>query len=276
MNKKKVVVVFMLTFTILLSSFAFYAFQILKSPNILVDKEDRYVLIPEGTTFKEVQDLLYKQDVVQDMVSFSFLAKLMEYDVSIKPGRYLLKKNMTNVAAIRLLRAGTQSTVNITFNSIRLRAEIGEKITKNIALSASEFDQALEVFARNNPYGFDEHTVISMFIPNTYEVYYTVNMEGLLDKMYQEYQNFWTEERQQKAANLGLSPIEVSTLASIVETEQRVHADERARIAGVYINRLKRGIKLDSDPTLVFAHGDFSIKRVLNTHKEIDSPSTLR
>ena len=120
---RKGLLIFLLLSTILLSSFLFYAYQIVYSPNILVDKEDMVLVIEKDDTFKSLQDKLYEKDYVQDLVSFSFLARLMKYDEAVKPGRYLLKKNMTNVEAIRMLRIGQQQPVNITFNNIRLKAK---------------------------------------------------------------------------------------------------------------------------------------------------------
>lgn len=255
----------------LLSSFAFYGYQVLYSPNLLVDQEDKILVINKNETFKSLQNKLYKDNYVQDPVSFSFLARLMDYDKAIKPGRFMILKNMTNLQAIRMLRVADQVPVNITFNNVRLKENIGEKITRNIELRQEEFDSALARFIENNAHGFNKNTVISMFIPNTYEVYYNVDGPQLLERMHEEYQKFWNEDRKQKAQEIGLSPLEVSTLASIVQAES-IKKDESERIAGLYMNRLKKGIALQADPTLVFASGDFTLKRVLNKHKEIDSP----
>ena len=271
MRNRKLLVIFLLVFTMLLSSFAFYGYQILYSPNLLVNQEDKILVIDKDETFKSLQNKLYKDNFLQDPVSFGFLARLMDYDKAIKPGRFLIEKNMTNLQAIRMLRVAEQVPVNITFNNIRLKEDIAGKITQNIELSEAEFDSALTRFTENNTYGFDENTVISMFIPNTYEVYYNVEGPGLLERLYDEYQKFWTKERKNKAKEIGLSPLEVSTLASIVQAES-IKKDESKRIAGLYMNRLRKGIALQADPTLVFASGDFTLKRVLNKHKEIDSP----
>lgn len=271
MKRKKIFVVFLLVFTILLSSFSFYAYQIIYSANILVEKEDKVLIIDSDETFKSLQDKLYDMNYVQDLVSFSLLAKLMHYDTQIKPGRYLLKADMSNVQAIRLLRSGLQQPVNITFNNIRLKDEIAEKITSNIELTPEAFNKALEAYIHTNQEGFNENNIISMFIPNTYQVYYDVTGEQLVERMHDEYERFWNEERKKKADSIGLTPLEVSTLASIVQAES-IKADESRKIAGLYMNRLKHGIPLQADPTLVFASGDFTIKRVLNVHKEVDSP----
>jgi UPF0755 protein len=271
MRKKKIFVVFLLLFSILLTSFGFWTYQMLYSPNILVDKEDQAIIIRRGETFKQVQDLFYEENIVNDLVSFSFLARLMNYDTKVKPGRYVMRANMNNLEAIRMLRAGKQEPVNITFNNVRLIEDLGEKITRNILLTEAEFNAALVEYLANNQDGFDEKTIVGMFIPNTYEVYFDIEGDELIERMNREYHNFWNEERLAKAEAIGLSPREVSVLASIVQAES-IKGDESPVIAGLYMNRLNTNMALEADPTLVFAAGDFTIKRVLNKHKEIDSP----
>jgi UPF0755 protein len=126
-------------------------------------------------------------------------------------------------------------------------------------------------FIATNRHGFNKENILTMFIPNTYEVYYQTSPADLIERMYEEYEKFWSSDRRSKAEKLGFTPIEVSILASITQAES-VKKDEAPIIAGLYINRLKKGMPLQADPTLVFAVGDFTLKRVLNEHKEIDSP----
>jgi UPF0755 protein len=272
MKKRKILAAFIITFAVMLSSVSFYTYQIVNVPNILVEGEDMYLFIPRNATFRSVQDSLFDKGIVKDPISFSFLAKLMNYDKQVKPGRYLLRREMNNLSAIRYLRAGIQDPVDITFNNVRLLPELAKKICRNIEITPDEFLPALNDFVENNHEGFTDRNVMAMFIPNTYEVYWSITATDLVGRMHAEYLNFWNEERIQKAREIELTPIEVSILASIIQAEQLVHPDERPVIAGLYHNRLKINMKLDSDPTLIFATGDFSIKRVLNIHKEIDSP----
>jgi len=271
MRNRKILVIFLLIFSILLSSFAFYGYQMLFSANILVEKEERVLFIAKDETFKSLQNKLYDNHYLEDLVTFSFLAKLMDYDKSIKPGKYIFKPNMTNLEAIRLLRSGIQAPVNVTFNNVRLISQLGEKITTNLAITPEDFNAALAKFIDTNEYGFNKNNIIGMFIPNTYEVYYDISATGLIERMYREYSKFWNEARQQKAEALDMSRKEVSTLASIVQAES-IKKEESPIIAGLYLNRLEKGIALQADPTLVFASGDFTLKRVLNEHKEIESP----
>ena len=270
MKISKGLILFLLA-SVLGISFTFYAYQIIYTPNILVEKEDRLFIVKQGDTFKDIQKELHEGNYIQDLISFSFLARIIGYDEQIKPGRYILRSNMTNIMALKILKSGKQEPVRITINNVRLYTDLAEKITKNIGMKPEEFEAALIAFAMNNKYGFTKDNVMAMFIPNTYEVYYNIAPDELLEKMHIEYEYYWNEERKAKAKKIGFTPIEVSILASIVQAES-IRDDEAPIIASLYMNRLKKGIALQADPTLVFAVGDFTLKRVLNEHKEIDSP----
>jgi len=270
-KKRKIFVIVMVVFSGLLSTFSFYIYQIFKSPNLQVDKEAISFVIPRGATFRAVQDTLYKYDIVQDMVSFSFLAKLMNYTNAVKPGLYTIQPDMTNLTAVRLLRAGNQVPSKLTYSHARLVEELYEPVTRYLEIDSTAFKTALEEYILSNTDGFTRESIISMFIPNTYQVYYTISAENLVIKINREYYNYWNEDNLKKATEIGLTPLEVSTLASIVQAEARI-SEESKIIAGLYLNRLKQGIPLQADPTLVFAVGDFTLKRVLNEHKEVDSP----
>ena len=271
MKSRKILIIVILVFSVLLTSFSFYVYQIIKTPNVLVERQDKYLYIPTGATFKTVQDSLYNGQYVHDLVAFSVIAKFLKYDQQVKPGVYLLKSDMSNLEAVRLLKSGEQSPVNLTFNNIRLKEELAEKLSRNIELTKEELEEHLKDPATAEKYGFNEYNFIAMFIPNTYQVYWNISAEQLTDRMHAEYKRFWNEERLQKAKDLNLTPEEVTTLASIVMAES-IKIDEGPVIAGVYLNRLENGMPLQADPTLVYATGDFTIKRVLNVHKEIDSP----
>lgn len=255
----------------LMITFVFYGYQICYTPNVLVDREDRMFIIKSGANFESVRNELYDNHFINDAVSFSFLARLSGFDKEIMPGRYMLRRNMTNLQVLKIFKSGRQELVNVTFSVVRLRKDLVEKITKNTGLSPSEFDQALDDFIGDNNEGFNKDNILCMFIPNTYQVYFNILPEDLVKRMNNEYKKFWTAERLAKAKEVGLTPIEVSILASIVQAES-IKPDEAPVIAGLYLNRLKKNIALQADPTLVFAVGDFSLKRVLNGHKEIDSP----
>ncbi|BDD06179.1 endolytic transglycosylase MltG [Aureibacter tunicatorum] len=271
MEKRKIFVIALIVFATLGSSFIFYFYQMFTGPNILVSKQPQTVFIPANSTFRDVQNIMYDQDVVQDMVSFSFVSKILKYQDNIKPGRYVFEPNMNNVEAVRKLRAGDQDPLTVTFNNVRTSLDLAEKITANIELETEEFLKVLHDSTLFSSFGFNHENKMAMYIPNTYEVYWTIDADELIKKLHSQYKSFWNEDRKSKAAEIGMTPVEISILASIVQAESKVF-EEQPTIAGVYINRLKRGIPLQADPTVVFAVGDFEIKRVLNEHLEIDSP----
>ncbi|HZY81100.1 MAG TPA: endolytic transglycosylase MltG, partial [Cyclobacteriaceae bacterium] len=269
LNKRKLV--FYVVVSTLLITFSFYAYQICYTANILVDKERGVFEIKRGATYRQVLKDLYDQGFINDAVSFGFLARLKGYDKVVHPGHFAFSPNMNNLQGIAVLMGNDQVPVRVTFNNIRLLAELGPRITKNTSVTPQEFDEAVDRFVKSNTEGFTKENILSMFIPNTYEVYFNITADELVERMHEEYVSFWNDERKSKAQALGLTPIEVNILASIVRAEASKE-EEAPRIAGLYLNRLKRDIALQADPTLVFAVGDFTLKRVLNVHKEVDSP----
>ena len=234
MKGRKLFAIFLVVTTVLMTTFSFYLYQIIRSPNILVDQQDRVFIIYPNETFEQVRDTLYRYKFINDIISFSFISRVMDYDVAVKPGRYRLKGNMNNIEAIRMLRAGIQEPTYVTFNNVRLKKDLSEKITLGIALMPTDFMEALENFERTNDRGFDESTSMCIFIPNTYEVYWTISANGLIERMLAEYDLFWNEARKEKAIEIGLSPIEVSVLAAIVQAEAGEN-EEGSFIAGLYV-----------------------------------------
>ncbi len=271
-KKTKIYLILIITFSVLITSLSFYFYQAFFSPNALIDKDEPYVLkIPSNATFQMVSDSLYQNDVLHDIITFSFVAKVTGYQSNVKPGLYTIPAKTTNLNLVRMLRSGNQTPVRMTFNNVRTKEDLAEKISRNLEISENQFLQLLTDSVYIRKFGFEEETIMSMFIPNTYEVWWNITAESLFDRMHTEYGKFWSDERKQKAQNIGLEPVQVSTLASIVQAETQ-KSDERPKVAGVYMNRLQMNMPLQADPTLVFAVGDFSIKRVLHVHKEIDSP----
>lgn len=271
-NKTKYYLIAVVSFSVLLTSLSFYFYQAFFSPNALIDKEDPYILkIPSNATFQMVSDSLYQNGVIHELITFSFVSKVLGYQEAVKSGLYTIPAKTSNLNLVRLLRSGNQTPIKLTFNNVRTKEDLAEKITKNLEISPDAFMDLITDSVYIRKFGFKEETVMGMFIPNTYEIWWNTSAEKVFDRMYKEYGNYWTEARLAKAQNLGLTPIEVSTLASIVQAETQ-KSDERPKVAGVYLNRLRINMPLQADPTLVFAVGDFNLKRVLNVHKEIDSP----
>ena len=264
--------VFLIGGSVLAISLTFYFYQVFFVANTLVESDKPYLLkIPSNSVYKNVVDKLYEERVINDALSFSFVAKVLGYQDGVKPGLYQIEPKMNNLQLVRMLRSGQQTPVRVTFNTVRTQEDLAEKISVNLEVSKEQFLELLQDSVYIRKFGFEEETVMSMFIPNTYEFWWNTSAAELFERMHKEYQSFWTEARSQKAQDLGLSKEEVSTLASIVQAESQ-KSDERPEIAGVYLNRLRIGMPLQADPTLVFAAGDFSIKRLTAKQMAIDSP----
>lgn len=242
-------------------------------PNVsLGANKTAYFYIPTGSTLEDVSKLLYQRNYIINRNSFEWLAEKKNYKNNIYPGKYLLKAGMSNNELIGLLRSGEQEPVKIIFNLVRSSEQLASKIASQIEADSVSIINLLKNASYLKKYGMEPGNVLTMFLPYTYEFYWNTSAEEFLKRMAKEYKNFWTEERKAKAVKIGLTQTEVSILASIVQAEQSIHNDEKPTIAGLYINRLKKGMRLESDPTLLCALGDFSINRVLNIHKKIDSP----
>ena len=259
-------------FTLALVCFSYYFYQVFFTANIETKGKPTYVVVHRGDNWQAALKTIDATGVVVDKLSLHFVAKLMKYPAHVKPGRYELKDGFTNRELVNVLKAGLQSPLKLTFTNVRLRHELADKLSNQIDARPSQIDSLLSSPSYTKSLGFDTTTVLSMFIPNTYELYWNTSADNLMKRMKKEYEKFWTPARDAQREKLQLSRAEVSTLASIVEAEQQQHADERPRIAGVYLNRLKRGMKLQADPTVVYANRDFTIKRVLNVHLQKDSP----
>jgi UPF0755 protein len=240
-------------------------------PNILVGRSGKRLNIPRHTSFRELQEALQREGYVSNIASFGLLARLMRYDRKIIPGAYQLTTNMGNWKAIRVLKTGMQQPVKIVLHRVHTKEELAAKITQNIDIKAADFKKLLDDPTFVGRYGFNMENVMTMFIPNTYEVYWTITPEGLFERMYREYQQFWNVSRRSQAKYLNFTPIDVSILASIVQSETN-KIEEAPLIAGVYINRLRKKMALQSCPTLLYALGDSSVRRVLHKYRDLDSP----
>lgn len=270
-RKRNILVVVILFSSMMTSTLSFWVYSVIKSPNILVDEENRYIYIEPNTSFNALRDTLTNQGVVNDLMSFAFISKLMKYQENVKPGRYLLEKNMSNVDAVRYLRSGKQSAINIQFSNARYISDLAVNLTSGIIADSTKLLELLSQDSTAKHYGFSKESFLTMFIPNTYQFFWLTDEKAVLDRMKLEYDSFWDKKRQDRLQLLGLSKEEVSTLASIVDAET-AKSDEKPRVAGVYINRLKKGMRLQADPTLIYGIGDFTIKRVLDEHKLVNSP----
>jgi UPF0755 protein len=229
------------------------------------------IIIPLNATYQQVIDSMKKHDIILNYKAFDWVAKQKKYASSIKPGKYLLDKGLNTNEILNMLKSGNQQPVEVTFNNLRFIEELAGAISKYIQPDSAELIQKFNDPAIQEKYGFNKNTFHCMFIPNTYEFYWTTTADQFLERMSMEYKRFWNEERTNKAKTLGLTPEEVMTVASIVQEESNKKM-EKPIIAGLYLNRIKRGMLLQADPTVRFALGNFRIKRILNSHLTIDSP----
>lgn len=249
----------------------FILYRSLFSTITVPDKNARVIYIPTGSSFEQVMDTLEKRLVIKDKKTFIWLAIKKHYPSSIKPGRFLISEDQSYLSLINLLRSGRQSPVKITFSNLRTLNQIAGRIGRQIEADSALIMNFLSDETNYQKDGFNRENIISLFIPNTYELYWNTSASDLYYRILKEYNLFWNTKRLSEAREKGLDRIEVSILASIIDDEV-TKTDEKPRIAGVYLNRLKRGIPLQSCPTIKFAMNDFSITRILKKYLTIDSP----
>ncbi len=247
--------------------------SILFIPNIKLSKEKMYIDVPENIDMDSLTSIL--KPYIKSMATFKLAVKLKRFK---KPhsGRYEIKNLMNNNNLINLLRIGQNVEVKVTFNNKNSISELAGAVSHLIEPDSLSLLRAMTDNRFISKKGFTQDNILLMYIPDTYRLYYNTTPEQFRTKMWRSYQKFWNETRRQKARKLGLTPIEVGILASIIQKETTKRS-ELPVIAGVYLNRLKKGMLLQADPTVVFAYrqkygNNLVIKRVLNKHKAVDSP----
>ena len=249
-----------------------YATYILFAPNFTVKADEKSFLhIPNNSNYETVLENLKDEVNVSNLSSFKQVALILQYEKHIHPGRYEIKPGMSNFQLIRLLRSGRQTPVKLTFNNIRTKEQLAAKLGKQLMADSASIINLMNDSDYLSTMNLNPNTSICLFIPNTYEVFWNIDAQKLFERMEKEYNKFWTDERKSKAALIPLTQTEVMTLASIVEEETNNKKD-RPMVAGLYINRLKTDMPLQADPTVKFAVGDFSLKRILSGHLKTDSP----
>lgn len=241
--------------------------------NITVEGEALILRIPKGATTSSVADQIVEMGILQDEDSFRWMLEKKNYrGRNIVPGRYKIAGSMSNNVLINHLRAGNgRLDAHVTFNQARDLSQLSGHLTRELTLDSADVYAWLTNEDSIAKYGFNRYNIIAMFIPNTYFVNPDISVSGLMKRMAREFRNFWSEERLAKARECKLTQSEIVTLASIVYWETK-KAEDMPKVAGVYMNRLRIGMPLQADPTLIFAHGDYSIQRVWDKHKHIDSP----
>ena len=253
-------------------AFGFWLYKTVMSPNVqTANGKDVELFIPTGSDYEQVKAILSDAHCIINEKSFYWVAQKKELPANVHPGHYVVKNGFNNNQLVNMLRGGLQTPVKVTFNNMRNVDQLAGRIAEQIEADSSSISRLLHNQEYVKQLGFNNYTIPALFLPDTYEFYWNTDAEGFVNRMFQEYNKFWNEERKQQAQSKGLTPVQVSTLASIVNKETNM-SDEMPRMAGVYLNRLNNNWLLQADPTLVFAWNDFTIKRVLDRHKEIESP----
>jgi len=251
----------------------FFFYNAVWRPNVNIQGESFELQIPTGTDYAGLKSILESKELILDQKSFDLVARLMKYDVgTVKSGLFSIQNDWSNRQLISHLRSGKQTPVNLTFNNFRTIQELAGGIAKQVELDSLTLLEYILDEQNLAIWNTDEQNILCQFIPNTYQVYWNMSAEKLVERLRKERDMFWSKnDRGIKAEQLGFKKDQLYTLASIVQKETLVN-DEKSRIAGVYLNRIRKGMLLQADPTVVFAVGDFTIRRVLNKHLETKSP----
>jgi UPF0755 protein len=249
----------------------FVVYRMLYGHNVSASEPRSIIYIPDGCGYDRALDSVKANLRIKNVRIFEWVAERKHYAALVKPGRYIFDRDLSYVELINILRSGRQAPVKITLHNIRTLNEIAGKAGGKIEADSSDLMTFFSDPTNYSDDGFTRENVISLFIPDTYEFFWNTSAKGFYSRMLKEYRKFWNDDRLARAKEENLDPVEVAILASIIDDEV-ARPDEKPRIAGVYLNRLRRGIPLQACPTIKFALNDFTITRVLKKYLEVDSP----
>ena len=254
----------------LLLGLAFVAWELLgPGTSFNGDKYDLY--IRTGMNFGELMNLLEKDKVIKSPRFFQLLAGKMDYPPNIKAGKYEIRKGTDLLELLRILKNGHQTPENLTITKLRTKEDLASLIGRKFECDSSQFMQFLEDNDSLREYGLDSNTSMTAIFPNTYAFFWNTPASRIFRKIYAEHKVFWTDRRKQEATDHGLDPAKAYVLASIVE-EETGRAEDKGKIASVYINRLSMGMRLSADPTVKFALRNFELKRIYTKYLSVESP----
>jgi UPF0755 protein len=268
-NGPKIIIALVLAVLVVSGYYGLKFYKAYFAPN--TTGKEKYLYVRTGYKIEDLYKEIRLKDMLTDIGSFTAAAEKMGLQAALKPGRYKLDKGMNNRAIINMLKAGNQDPVMLKFQNIRKKENFAGFLSRNLEPDSLTFIKLLDSAALIEKYGFSRDNSYVMFIPNTYEMYWNISAADFFERMHSEYEKFWNTERKQKAAALNLSPAQVSVLASIVDAEA-LYDKEMPIIAGLYLNRLNKGILLQADPTVIYANDDFTVKRVTNALLRVQSP----
>jgi UPF0755 protein len=240
-------------------------------PNTKAFGDNKYFYVHTNSTYNDVLDGLEEQGIIRNRSSFNWVAQKLDYPARVKAGRYKISRGMSNFDIARLLRSGKQAPVVLVINKLRTKDDFVRKVSNNLEADSGVLRSLMHDAVYLRQFGLDTNTVMCVVVPNTYEFYWNTGAETVFKKLEKEREEFWTPERKEKADKLKLSENQVTILASIVEEESNKN-DEKPLIASVYLNRFRKGMRLQADPTVKFALQDFGLKRIRENHTLFDSP----
>jgi UPF0755 protein len=267
---KRIIILISSVLALALVAFAVLLWSVLLKNNVKGDGSEK-LFIHSGCGYNDVVDSLVSKDLLLNKKSFIIASGLKHYDRHVKPGCYVLKRGMGNNSILNILRSGRQTPVKVTFNNVRTISDLAGKVGRQIEADSAQIFVFLTNPLNYKDDGFTPENVISVFIPDTYEFYWTTTADDFYRRMLREFKAFWTPEKVEQAKALNLTPVDVSILASIIDDEV-ARNDEKSKIAGVYLNRLRIGMPLQACPTIKFALNDFTIRRVLDEYLTVESP----
>lgn len=240
-------------------------------PNTGKLSQGEYLYIRTGATYEDVKKSLQDGSYLGDMWSFELLAKQADYPTRVKAGKYKITRGMSNYNIVRMLRSGRQTPVKLVINKVRTKQDFARLIGTQLEADSIKLLQLLSDSAFCATYGLDTNTIMCAIIPDTYEFYWNTGSEKAFSKIQDNYKTFWNDSRKQQAAAKKLSPQQIAIIASIVEEETNMN-DEKGNVASVYINRYNKGMRLQADPTVKFAIGNFGLRRITGVHLQTVSP----
>lgn len=240
-------------------------------PNTGSFTQGEYLYIRTGSDYNKVKEALSSGGFIRDMKTFDLLAKQARYPEHIHPGKYHIRRGMSNYSIVRLLRSGRQTPVKLVIKKIRLKQDFIHLLAGNLEADSNVLRQMFRDTVYLAQFGLDTNTVLCGVMPDTYEFYWNINADKAFRKIEKNYARFWTDERKTQAKAHNLTPQQAIILASIVEEESNKN-DEKPTIASVYLNRMAQGIPLQADPTAKYAYGDFTLRRITSVQTSLESP----
>lgn len=271
---KKILVVILLLGVVVGGFFAYTVYSSIFAANTAFENEKAFLFIGSNATFDEVMEDI--APLLDDVNSFASVAQKKGYVSHVKPGHYVIKKGMNNNEIINSIRS-QNLPLKVSFNNQERIEDLAGRVAAQLEIDSLSLLKVMKDPTFLKEQGLDERTALCMYLPNSYEFFWNSSAEAFRDRMLKEYKRFWNDTRIAKARKLNLSKSEVYTIASIVQKET-AKVDERPRVAGVYLNRIRKGIKLDADPTVIYAvksvnnDWDMQIKRVLYKDLKVNSP----